>query len=1058
MRASLYYYIQTIFFTCFVLFTFQSCLVNNLKKMAEMEAVVQTKGNYSKEFPGIQTIVNNNPSQLTNILLIHGVKRTDKNHFSFLKKLLLQELNCNIDSVRNTTIETGQDGKMAGKGVVMIEEYLTKKKDTIRIYNILWSNITLPAKEMVFALDKNQYRTALANTLKNNNLIDVFGDIALYVSPYKEQIYETIQVAIDHMLKKDPFDPYSIDKVTLDETAMITGSFGSKIVFDFLVRELKTKDEASRQLNSIKPEIEKIDLSTSDTSKKNQVKKIFEKEQNKIFENEHNLKQQSLNPTYLQQSFKRVEDNLVSFKYTNAPTTINSQFATVFEEEENRLTKEKKKYYQVAQKLKMVYMLSNQLPFLSGVDLEPEIPATEESFIKSMYENIDDLLKKSEKELNKSTKNPINLQLNLVSFHDPDDVFGYKLPSPPSGSNNLIVTNVELFNTTQWLINPIKLRLNLINNINSPELQGMAKGLLLQDTESQELSFSIQEQNAAAKNNPYLIKHIIHGHNNLQPIDEISLIKKKSKNLTKTKKVKRTIATGAQSYDLIQITKEKRGIGYAIRKAVTDEVISKYQKGIDKIEFTPAWLDYDFPTNKVDFKGIKEAFKKDTIVKVLTIHGMNSKKPENFNTMIYGIAENLRFNLVSIDTLHNMVDTFSSTMAGTPQIRVIHFSNSNNQILKFYDVYWSPITFPTKSILTELDHEKDIHKKRTFLTSTVKSKLVNNGFCGVTLMINQFNESLQNCLDKTFELMISDQDRRENINSKHFNKNTFFISGSLGSKLLYDYVTGRINKEQSTTRAYTNMQISLKKMHTFFMLTNQLPLIAFKDLDPTMEFDSAKYIRHIYGQWDDITTVADSLNIVAFNDPDDILSFLLPKPQSGKIKVKNIQLNQTAALEFNVFHLFKFLTRIDKKLRQLAKPNIRNAKKRIKADYRSLYGPLGNVKEQNITEKDITAILIERIRNEKNIKKEFKRKQIALLKQIKEDIKTRHSSYALSILKNAQNIIETDKPRQQLVYRFDLAHENPSEDDRVIHMLTFGTKNIKRVDPTIERKRYKSTN
>ena len=232
-------------------------IVNNIKKSTEWEATTQIKGNYTEDFNGLKDIVESNTGDVTNILLIHGVRKTDATHFTPFINMLTKGLDL-IKSNREPTkrIITGEEGKMAGKGEVMIQEFTNKSyTDTVRIYNIRWSGITLPAKDIVTTLDRNPYRTTVAHAVKNNNLTDVFGDIALYVSPFRKNIFETIDTALVKMYEVDPFNDEYIRKESPDDIVMVTGSFGSKIVFDFLVEKLKTNSEAQTRLNALLPQI-----------------------------------------------------------------------------------------------------------------------------------------------------------------------------------------------------------------------------------------------------------------------------------------------------------------------------------------------------------------------------------------------------------------------------------------------------------------------------------------------------------------------------------------------------------------------------------------------------------------------------------------------------------------------------------------------------------------------------------------------------------------------------------------------------------------------------------
>ena len=863
-------------------------IVNNIKKSTEWEATTQIKGNYTKDFNGLKSIVESKSGDVTNILLIHGVRKTNSTHFDSLIQMLTKGMDL-IKSNRSPikTIVTGEEGKIAGRGNVRIQEFTNRSyTDTVRFYNIMWSGITLPAKDMVTNLDKNPYRTAVSHAVKNDNLIDVFGDIALYVSPFRKNIFETIDTALIKMYEVDPFNDENIRKESPDDIVMVTGSFGSKIVFDFLVEKLKTNTEARTRLNALIPQIPTLlKVKKTEEEFKNSLIALINAEQKEIIEL-HKGKQGTFDPYHLNKAFEEIEQQLAdSYGIYDDKEGIANACENYLRTRDSVYESQNEKYSIFAQKLKTVFMLSNQLPFLSGIDLSPMDTATRAAFIENIYQNIDTLMDISS-DIVETSK-----ELKIVSFHDPNDVFGYRLPDPGTPSS-LKVTNVEFYNTIQWSFNPIKVRQNFLSGINNPAFKQATLSLFRQDTTRQALNFALQKANASAKNNRYLVNHIILGSDYGPPVDQVRLVKRKTKGLRKVKRDSVKVLGVTEGF-----TKEPKGFFTFIKKVVENNIRKSYTRKIKKLEIKPAWLDFDLPAEGIDFKGLEDGFtNNDSLVNILTIHGISSKNPENFDIMIYGIAEKLKFNLKPKIKTINMADSYSGKMAGVTQIRLIEFSNTKSQKLRFFDIYWSPMTFPVKTILNKLDNEDGMEDKRGVFPKAVKNGLVNDGLSDVTLMINKFSTELHHCLDSAFHLMLSDNPFSEDsliINTTDHQKNNYFISGSLGSKLLYEYFvtcldTAQLNRTDSlmpyrehiTSEATENARLMLKKLHTFFMLTNQLPLVALKNLNPNMDTNKEDFIKHVYGQWDALSPHHDTLNIVAFNDPNDILSFILP-PSTG---------------------------------------------------------------------------------------------------------------------------------------------------------------------------------
>ena len=504
-------------------------IVNNIKKSTEWEATIQIKGKHDQKFAGLKNIVEGNMGNVTNVLLMHGVRKTEPTHFDSLEYLLTTGLDM-VKTKRKQTIVTGRDDKMAGKGKVRIHEYTNRAcSDTIRIYRVHWSGITMPAKNMIFKLDKNPYRTNLSHAMKNGNLTDVFGDIALYVSPFRKNIFAIIDTALTTMYEVNPFNDENIYKETPDEIVMITGSFGSKIVFDFLVEKLRTSSEARESLNELLPLITELKKNKKTEKEFNtDLLALIAAEKEEVLA-EHKDQKGGVDIYHLNKTFEEIKEKMEnSYGYDNVQNIANA-CENYLISHRTEFKNQHEKYSYIVQKLHTVFMLSNQLPFLSGIDMSPDTEASREAFIDNMYQNIDILMDLAGEFIQSSPN------LNIVSFHDPNDVFGYRLPKPQS-AGGLNVSNVEFYNTIQWSYNPIKVRQNFLTGITDPKTKLAAAGLFRQDTIRQALNFALQKANASAKNNPYLVNHIVQGSAYDPPVDEVVMVKRKTKGLKKNKK------------------------------------------------------------------------------------------------------------------------------------------------------------------------------------------------------------------------------------------------------------------------------------------------------------------------------------------------------------------------------------------------------------------------------------------------------------------------------------------------------------------------------------------
>ena len=1019
-------------------------VMNQLRKNMELKATYHLKGQIDSNltFTGLEKMTDAGSNKVTNILLIHGVRKTQKDHFKPLTDNLLVSLGYDTVSCRKESIKVGSADKLARQGIVTISEY-RNNGDTIRIYDILWSQITEPAKNLITDLDENKDRTTFAQFVKQNYLIDVFADIALYVGPYRDTIFETIDEALNRMGRTDPFNPSSPKADNPGEIAMITGSFGSKIIFDFLVEKLQAKvqnlvveelDDIQVQLkNQIKPgtgEKEFSDAVTRFLSGRIAAVAGKNKAYRKKMESKNILRaNHSVADSSLLKLYNDLKDSLLypGNPYTDYHERISACVSTCTDE----VYKQNVIYLAIAQNLKKIFMLSNQLPFVANIDLLPQDTFSRDQFIDNIYQNIDGLFDFVKNSPAYKDQDYATEKIDIISFYDPNDVFGYRLPTPRS-SKSVQVINVELYNEIQWSYNPIAVR-NFVGGTNNPAVKQFASNVLRQDTMRQTLNFAIQAPNAAAKNNPILTKYIVEGTDYTTAVDTFNFYGNKKKGKKKTKVDEET--------GLVKVKKDPfkfiKNLGRKI-------VLSPYRKAFKKVDMKPAWLPYEFPADTIQFEGLEKGIRQHDTVNVLTIHGIRSKPPEHFDLMVDGIVQKLKFNArPHRDSVINLEPSNGKNqLANSTQIRVLEFINYEDQVLRFFIVYWSPMTFRVKELLNEVDNENDMANKRSFIPRTLKNELINNAMADVTLMINNYKPELDRTLDTAFQLMLLKDPflpARPNNKNTGTDKSNYFISGSLGSKLLFDYLVSCLdtadinNNHRNNTAPATvnihrapNAKLLLQQLNTYFMLTNQLSLVSLKDLDPGIKSDNSEklVIDHIYQNWDDISLPQDSLDIVAFGDPNDILSFILPPPNESKINVNNVRLNIANGTEVDVYGLYKLLKKVDGLVDQLP---IMRLRFKLWQDSRKAEEKAGDRKD-----------LRESYRNQiKALKKSFTKKRESLTDRL-------------------GPMLSRDNPKQTFVFRFDIAHSGPSEDDRIIEMLTFGTNNIKRVDDKIERTKYEN--
>ena len=200
-----------------------------------------------------------------------------------------------------------------------------------------------------------------------------------------------------------------------------------------------------------------------------------------------------------------------------------------------------------------------------------------------------------------------------------------------------------------------------------------------------------------------------------------------------------------------------------------------------------------------------------------------------------------------------------------------------------------------------------------------------------------------------------------------------------------------------------------------FMLTNQLPMLGLKDIDGELA-DQQGYIHNVYGNWESEIEVP--LNIVAFNDPNDVLGFRLPAPDSAEhLKIENVSLNIAEGLEVNQFYTYKLSKKIDRVINKMVdKKSLRKQRKKIMNEAKfsgdEEYWGKACVEELDLKKKYYKEIM---------------------------------SSVVFKFLIDQKETEKINrKPKQTFVIRMDTAHEAPSEDKRIFKIMAHGTAKMKK--------------
>ena len=298
------------------------------------------------------------------------------------------------------------------------------------------------------------------------------------------------------------------------------------------------------------------------------------------------------------------------------------------------------------------------------------------------------------------------------------------------------------------------------------------------------------------------------------------------------------------------------------------------------------------------FDGIKQGLDAQSsqshkITKVLMVHGISSHVPGYSSRFQKKLYEEL--GLTVMDSTVKNIALDSDTIQwekdephtlGTLRITRHADAESTRQLI-FYELTWSPISDPQKQPL-EADSANNeglprasVNKSlKSFMNSTVPDLLIYNG--------NGYNKITESVAQSVCWMLGDDWAQLPESGTHQCEKwqgttyanlltdNHFFVTHSLGSRITIDTIHRFINtnqKEDELGKARRE-QVAQNKEFTVFMMANQLPLLQAGRDRPSVSAEEKTYCAAGGKRLSE--RMMRRMNIVAFSDPNDILSYPVP--------------------------------------------------------------------------------------------------------------------------------------------------------------------------------------
>jgi len=310
-----------------------------------------------------------------------------------------------------------------------------------------------------------------------------------------------------------------------------------------------------------------------------------------------------------------------------------------------------------------------------------------------------------------------------------------------------------------------------------------------------------------------------------------------------------------------------------------------------------------------------------TTTKVLMVHGVGDRGPGYSTQLMESLAKELKLDHISKRTRNFSLTSPFDTSKKLGNLRINRLLNEDQtREMLFYELTWSEITASDKKILA-YDNSGEHSFRRAdinnmmkkfsndtgpdpmiYLGNSRKDILVSFGQAFCWMLSYDWNSlplsSSQACLPNTEEMP-------SNIKDDHF----ALITHSLGSRIAIDglqrmaalfsdidkgvadnLVKGKLKREQELFEAMRNIQIPV------YMLSNQLPMLQLGRTLPEVTGQTEAYCSADGKKYQE--RMVSKTNIIAFSDPNDLLSYSLPLDFAEKyldsrlcVDVTNININ-----------------------------------------------------------------------------------------------------------------------------------------------------------------------
>lgn len=319
-------------------------------------------------------------------------------------------------------------------------------------------------------------------------------------------------------------------------------------------------------------------------------------------------------------------------------------------------------------------------------------------------------------------------------------------------------------------------------------------------------------------------------------------------------------------------------------RGVADAFIEERKSNVQRCEIEG----FKYPGLKAELEN------NNKILKVLMIHGVGIHHPGYSRRIQENLANNLGLSVISRLPKNITLLDPKDNKTKIGNLRITYWQNETaSQNMLFYELTWSEITTPYKKIIA-YDTTEQYSKFRAPFNNMMK-EFLDNALPDPLIYIRDPNNLILDSSEQAFCWMLktswdsipNNQALTCKISTAQAIKdleheNIAFITHSLGSKIFMDALVNDANiitaaAQKSAPGSENNLLIKKlqQKQVTVFMLANQLPLLQIAAPLPQVHNQINSYCSPKGKNYS--KRIFKEVNVVAFSDPNDILSYAIPQ-------------------------------------------------------------------------------------------------------------------------------------------------------------------------------------